>query len=669
MSLIQFVPTYLTLSPQSFKDNKEREGLKTLVLGSSHSVFSSLGGESVAGDSNIYYVIDAPLKAVPLSENLVIKKNLSLIGYQSAEELRGLLEAVRVRQSYSLASVGDSSFDLRALCYVTGAVCATVTSGCDYDFSQHTPCRVRLLSPTWTIPTVTDLTIAPGIATTGKEFATLARMCGASGVMSITLMSDVVPPQTHKTLQGLELGVFCLKLFSTLINSAQSCACASMHVQAFFAGMNHHLTLRSHTDEGGWIRSALKSAEYPPSVGIITVSGNSFMGVSANQKLNPSFVPQVVLGIFLELVGTLVTSDPESGDGVTILAKDGGGNSPSDFSTLRDAYYHALSRFRGALCKDYDLHVSTVGDDSSSDPYWRSDQPDRHFEASVIVPFYWVEPGPLTTRAREYPNVMVQGKSVELPLMSVDATFKSVGYQEHAGRAVRGGASYLRSKGCNPRLDGCSYLMSQRYRRENGLAYMEAVTNSAVGVVTTDALFVEEGVTIMSERGWVTPHNPVRSPGEGRTSLPFLTKYTYRGHHGEPNHDDWATATVHSYVSPLFVVDHGPQLPKKHVVTHASKQSLAWARNQGRYIPAKLYDMASFPPDVIEPVEYPEPQPATPENATSEGCDTQIETEDQNPPSAEGIDTTLTISGDSGMRVRLPDVQLETKDPVGEGSV
>lgn len=677
MSLFQYLPKACNPNVSRWKDVPGDGTRKMLSLQSTHSVHGRLGGDKISGSDQISYHIEVRKSASPISENLTVDQRLPLVGFQSSDELRELLEVLKVRQSFSLAAVGDSAFDLRSLAYTIGACLAAASSGCDFDMSQHAPCNVRLLNPTWTLPSVTDLTLAPGVAETGKEFATLARLCGIAGISAITLMADVAPPQTHRTLTGMKLGAFCLKLFSLVMTSAQGCACASLHLQAFFCGLNQHFTLRSHTDEGGWIRGALRNVMYPPSVGVLSYKSSSFMGIPTSKQMIGDLVTKATLGLYLEMVGILVVSDPGTNGDVVTLVKEDSEDRPSSYSTLRPAFYRHMAKFRSLLCEDFDLHISTVGDDMSSEPYWRADLEDRHFKGPVMAPFYWVEPGPLTTKTRDYDMVARQGDKVELPFCNQDSTWKSGGYQEFDGRAVRGSASFVRLKGHKPRMDGMSYLLSQRYRRSNGLSYAEMVVQPNVGVVTTDALFVEPDATILSDRAWITPDNPVRSPMEGRTSNALMVKYTYRGGFGEPNHQDWETGTVASFVSPLFI-GAGPGAALKRVVTHASPAHLAWLRNRGAFIPGSAYDVSAFPDieeaDVLHTQEVlprlPE-QPPTQEEMDIEDPEPvsdlpPVQTHEAVEPEIEGLETTVPLDRASGARVILPNVQLEGEEPVGE---
>jgi hypothetical protein len=686
MSLVSFVPTYASFSKKSWFVKTGDPFVKRVVLSAPHSVYTTFGGDAVTGKADIEYVLDVSLKKPdsPLPF-LTIDKSAAPIGYQSSEELRSLIESLKIRQSFAVASVGDSSFDLRSLAYVCGA--AVASTSCFEDFYYGPPVvSVSTISPTWKVPTVTNLTIAAGLANTSGEFATLARFAALAGCKSVTLMSDIIPPRSHTALQGPDLGVFALKVFANIINAAQSCSCAGAHTEAFFSGMTSIITLNSHTDEGGFLREAVRECEYPRAVGVLTVGVASYFGLSPILDLGSSYLPQVGIGLFLEFVGTLVTSDP-GGKETTLLVRDTTGSKPSCFPGLRPAFYSLMAKFRSQVCEDYNLHPSVVGDDSSHNPFFTADLENRHLDYPVIQPFYWVEPGPLTVKERNYQNVCIQGARVDLPLFSGSVVQESAGYVEVHGRVPVGNAMYLKTDEARPRSEGFQYMLSQRYRDENGLSLMEVIADNRLGTTTTQAVFVEPNITNVAQRRWITPHNPVASPAEGITSYPQSMVFYYRGTYAEPTLQDWKTGKVSSFTGPIQVKSRQTGDTEHRSCRHISESNLRWLSNRGKYAPKHVLDLSALPsgfslPPLSQPTMI---APAIEPVNEADGGEVEYDSDDELPENPNinrgyhgnepigtsapepvtGPDTQVEADPQTGRRIRVPDAELETEDAMG----
>lgn len=690
MSLVSFIPTYAHFSKKSWFKKKSDPSIKRVVLTAPHSVYSTFGGDAVTGKADVQYVLDyalsKPDKAVP---HLTINKHAAPIGYQSAEELRSLIETLKIRQSFAVASIGDSAFDMRSLAYVCGAAVASTSCHEDFYYGPDVV-TVSTISPTWKVPTVTNLTISAGLANESDEFATLARFAALAGCKSVTLMSDIIPPRSYSALQGAKLGVFALRLFCNIINAAQSCSCAGMHTEAFFCGMVSVLTLNAHTDEGGCLRNILKKCEYPRAVGVLPIGASTYFGISPTMDLGHDYLPQVGIGLFLEFVGTLVSSDPGKEE-VTILTRDRTGSRPSCFPGLRPAFYSLMSRFRSFVCEDYDLHKSVVGDDSSHNPYFVLDGEDRHLNFPVIQPFFWVEPGPLSVKVRPYQQVCIQSQRVELPFFEGDLVQESAGYTEVFGRVPVGCAVYLRSKSAAPRKNGFQYLLSPRYRDENGLSLLEVIADNRLGTTTTQAIFTDPTVTNVAQRRWITPHNPLPSPAEGITAYAQSMVFHYRGSYAEPTARDWREGKVYSFTGPLQVKTSASPETEDRSCRHVSESNLRWINNRGKYAPKHILDLAALPAGfLLPPLETPtlvSPM-AEPVNE-AEGEEVEYDSDDEPqhnpdldkgtpgpepqkpeaPTSSDGPDTHLEADPQAGRRIRVPDAELEAKDEMGGGSV
>lgn len=547
MDILSFLPSSSELGPDAFRPWKDGSESKRLVLTVPHSVSAKVGTQEVAGSADIHYVLEAPKVNPSVKGGLVTMRGVAYVGSQSPDVIRTLMEDLRPRTSYSVAAVAQGIFDLRGLCYVCGAAAAAGAANLTATYPNDIA-SMRLLSPNWTVPVAGELTIGPGIASSGREFVTLALLAKAADMPRLQLMADLLPNTSEAPLQGAELAGFAFKLFANIMAAAQGCACGTHHLQAFYRGMTSAWSLWSHTDEGGWVRKALTQAVYPPGSGILALTTEEFMSLPLKVRMDPSEVTKVAVGLFLVCTGAIPVADAFAAGISTVFERLPGSEArPSSFEGLADHTYTVFARWREMVGPLFGLHPSSISDRYSMDPYFRDDKIDPHLDYEAIVAFWYVEPGPLYPYdSGKLRMPCVRGRAVDLRLLECTGVVLPDIGQTRTGTYPRGVSVSLHVPKGNLRMSGVSYIFSGSYRPENGLSYMDVERDPEYGFYTTDAMFVDNEVTNLAARRWRTPHNPIMNTVEGYTKTGQSIRYTYVGRSFDPSIHDWEHCTVQS---------------------------------------------------------------------------------------------------------------------------
>jgi len=607
MDIIGFLPPSSELNAAAFKRWNDDENSVRLGLSIAHSVHGTLAGKNVEGRSDLTYVVQGSTKCDNLAGGLEVTLDASYVGTQSPDLIRALMEELRPRTSYSVASVSDGLFDLRGFAYVLGVAAAAGSNNAEFNYDRGLA-SVRLLSPSWSVPVSGQLTIGPGIAVSSREYVTLAYLAFAGGIRSLQLMADLLPDRTARPLQGAELAGFALKLANNVFCAAQGCACAGHHMQAFFRGMTYSWSLWSHTDEGGWVRKALADAMYPPGAGIIAVTTEEFMSLPLRRRIAAEDATKICVALYLTFAGLVAVADSEVEGIPTVFEKDipGGENRPSNFEGLHQRVYDVMGIWRRLVADRFELHHGAVGDEHSFAAFFTADRVDRHLENDAIIPFWWVEPSPLVTGdTGKLFMPAVRGGRKTIPFCGYDdlihpdvPTHRNGTFPPGLTVKLKFGKGGLRSR-------GYSYLLSGSYRRENGLGFMEQSVEPNLGAYTTDALFVDPGLTNCADRRWVTPHNPMPNPAEGFFTGVNVVSYTYAGNGNDPSLMDWGTGQVESLLG-FFRVNGSPAKPTStthHSVPGHAKRLTRWL-SQRVDDPVRLVSVNNYPV-----IAQPEPAP------------------------------------------------------------
>jgi hypothetical protein len=251
----------------------------------------------------------------------------------------------------------------------------------------------------------------------------------------------------------------------------------------------------------------------------------------------------------------------------TMFAREESGTGrPSEYEGLVDRTYMVMHIWRYLMSKKFELHESSIGDGHSFGPYFEANSTDAHFGQKYIIPFWTNEPSPVYTG--DLGNIeapAIRGQVVKMPLFGAESIGYNEAYMLYDGRMSRGAQVTFTLKPGSLRMKGFSYIMSGAYSRTNGLAYMDYVPDYDVGVVTTDAAFVEPGVTNAAARRWMTPHNPMINPMEGYREERSAIRYTYTGKREDPKIADFSEAVMTSTIGPFYLChDIGAPAARTH---------------------------------------------------------------------------------------------------------
>jgi len=572
------------------------------------------------------------------------------------EAVRGIVEALRVKQSFDLGLTGDGRFDMRALAYVCGVIVAQTASGGSVSLGNDAA-AVRLWQPSWNAPSAADLVVGPNIARTGSDMVTFTRIARMAGVENVIMLADSVPGVNSRLHTGLTLGAYALRIFTCVMERADAASCASHHMLAFWRGMNKAVSLHAHTDEGGFVRAPLKAATYPRSCGVLTCGLGGFIELPTAKDLVRSEVTRVALAIHLTMAGLFSVSGINDDGHYTVFEGNGQANQrPSTLDGLESEMYDVLSVMRRKIERMFGFGACAVTDRHSMKNYFAADPVNRHIDGTFLSPLNYVEPSGLLVESDEPALVASHGKAVMMPLCANRGVFFNPGCFEVGGRVVSGATLFVVKEKGNIRHDAMSYLMSAEYNKANGLGQVEYCSRADLGTSTTDAMFVAAGVTNGAYRRWVTPHNPMPNVNEAFSTLPLSFSYVYRGIGREPSKDDWTAAKFTSVIGHFHVGQSSNGKPKRlsHDVPPHIKLFIENANRQ-----APLTDMGrllQYLPGVepaAENVVIP-----TPPTTESDGLGdlTSPTIEDLEPqPDNEGAEAGLETSHDIGVKPAMPD--------------
>lgn len=625
MDIISFLPPSSELNSSSFTRWNEDENSLRLGLSIAHSVHGKVGTRNVEGHADVTYVIQGSKKCDNLAGNLEVSVDAPYIGVQSPDLIRSLMEELRPRTSYSVASVSDGLFDLRGFCYVLGVAAAAGSNNAEFNYDRGLA-SMRLLAPSWSVPVAGQLTVGPGVAISSREYVTLSYLAYAGGIRSLQLMADLLPDRTARPLQGTELAGFAIKVANNIFSVSQGCASCDHHMEAFFRGMNYSWSLWSHTDEGGWIRRALSTATYPPGAGIVAVTTEEFMNLPLRKRISQIDAPRLTIGLFLSYCGLVPVADAYNSGLPTVCEKELDAEPrPSSFEGLHTVTYEVMSVWRKLVCDRFDLHECSVGDQHSFRAYFTPDRIDRHLEVENFIPFWWIEPSPLVigdTGALFMPAK--RGSKISIPFSTAKEILAPDIPQSRDGRYPRGVNMSLMFERGGLREQGYSYLLSGAYRAENGLGFMEYCLEPEIGSFTTQGMFVDPGETNCADRRWLTPHNPIANPVEGYMVNRNTIKYTYAGNGNDPSPENFISDSIDSLLGYFRVNDEvtKPTTRTHHWMPKAALRLTRWIDQKVddqvrriRLVGAGITGTTPIAPDVepsppSDKATIPEPPPA-----------------------------------------------------------
>jgi hypothetical protein len=235
MNIISRLPGGEELTSESFYKTKSH--VPRLEIGVQHLVTSTFCDCPVSGQADIHYIIECHTKPGDLSNKLKVSATIPPIGSQSSEQLKEMIDKVRPRTGYDLSAFTSHSFDFRALSYVCGQIACLAATGIDNDLSRDGSAKCMSIGQIWNNPNGGDIMVPPNVVFKSSEWATLACVARLAKCDTLTFLSDVLPPQESRQLQGKSLCAFLLRLQACILSAADGMGCSAHHDEAFFRGM------------------------------------------------------------------------------------------------------------------------------------------------------------------------------------------------------------------------------------------------------------------------------------------------------------------------------------------------------------------------------------------------------------------------------------------------
>jgi hypothetical protein len=552
MEVIQRLPASTLLNPSSFQDVKEGDKHeKHLTLGVTHSVCGVLSGKEIGGSSVIKYRMHIDVNDKSLCPHLNVTEKVTPLAYQNSDEFKALVNSVRPKTGYDLSAFTGIYFDLRAVAYACCVVVAMGAADIQVNLSTSKVAKVKSIGNVWHNPNAGEVLIAPTLIKTDSEWSTLACILGMSGGRFMTYMSDTIPPDGRQ-LAGPALASFGLRLFGTILSSADAMGVAAHHELAFFRGLSSKLVLHAHSDEGGWIRTAMKMADYPPPQGLLIPLGATGGDIPLVESIALGDTLRWAVAYLLRGAGIMSAINSGSGKVAIICETDETGR-PGGVKGLLGIYTH-LSKWRDAVTQISGYMPEVIGDTASLRTYFQQNAVDRHLNGPFVSPYFWVEPTGIVDIDGSLPQPAgYKGKRV-LPLFpGLKAVYKHEHYQELGSCVVRDSALLLHFKERHPRMSGSSYLLNPLYNPKNGVSCFIPVTDARLGVHYNGAMFCDPEAQSMGGQRWITPHNPIANPMEGLCLTDCLYRFVHPGTRNMPNYNDLMNANVESVVGPFYV--------------------------------------------------------------------------------------------------------------------
>jgi hypothetical protein len=304
----------------------------------------------------------------------------------------------------------------------------------------------------------------------------------------------------------------------------------------------------------------------------------------------------------------------------TIYQTDESGK-PSSMRGFMDDVYSLMAEWRNKTARELSLVIDDTIDTCSLRDYFNADEVDKHYKHKYVVPFYVVEPGPVSMSLESgIKMVGCQGQGVTVPLLPGAKGFKTAAYSEFKGRTFPGSVIKLvMEKGYHARSAGINYLMSGRYSRENGLSQFSVSTAPQLGCHSTRMAMCDNGARNLADARWHTYHNPLPNPGESFTNLPLALDFTYQGSLNEASLEELLNGSLDSMFGPLIVGDAPSDKSTYHRDVPVELESLVAETSGLTWFLASKSDVIDLStlvePDQITVLPSPFTLPPLPENA------------------------------------------------------
>lgn len=271
------------------------------------------------------------------------------------------------------------------------------------------------------IPRNASILPAPGV---------FAALCAAANAGGACVFTDVLEVDNNNAPviieeEGIGLAVSCVQAMRVLMSIYEECGAGAKMAFAITKGIHRILTVVGHTDEGGYLRDALRTGGFvTPFGGIFCEGVEMYLGLPLPTAQNAVSIRTWVDGIALATAGAAALSDPlcSIGDQVfpTIFTSrraeivESGSRQEPTLADLRDLAFQ-IADSCGTFCEKYvevlaklfvvsggvedaATHLSTsfatLAKNYSSAAIDNLDPAaaNRHLAMTCAAPWFWIEP-------------------------------------------------------------------------------------------------------------------------------------------------------------------------------------------------------------------------------------------------------------------------------------
>jgi hypothetical protein len=429
-------------------------------------------------------------------------------------------------------------YDLRSLFYCLGDL--TGMTVCDIPWPTAKS-DVRFMSMYATSIDEHNLVFYPGGGKSKDIIYTIAVCAKMAQTNNIYLAAEQGGP-SNPPEDSVQKRRFIHRTMRCLMRDVIDMDVYGEHMFAYYRGLCKHITLRAHSDEGGWIRKAMMRANYPRPVGLICQDSSLDVETPRFKTINTSqaiFLSEV-LGHMVETAACVADADPlmirnmvsvfdnrELDDSGAAIDEDTTkAEKPSAFPDLEEVLNNIEDRAtvvlgRTDVGQGLEHHTSLLIRGTFRS-YLSDNRVDKHFKHKNFMPYAYVEHGAVL---KEQSTVTCDGpkagRSVQIPLFPEPPVTLGKQVLNLAGNGhALNDALYFRYRDTGLRGLGAFYLGSGAF---GGIGLESISIMDGVSGKHQVAMCRDNQPNLESMR-WIRPHCPVPMAGESSiwSGRPYL---------------------------------------------------------------------------------------------------------------------------------------------------
>jgi hypothetical protein len=514
------------------------------------------GGRDWYNEAEIALVFQMPQKTMDPVHNLKLIPAKDAVA-QAYEIVRDAVARSHYKSVEYLHGCKSWYFDYTAVSYVCGFLSTCVA----FDIQFKAPVEmadVALLSSSAFGVSANEVVITRELYRNATELYTLIWLLSYSGVKTVYMALGELPKLGTERLNGEALAVYLLKVQEMIITTANDMRAGAMHASAFFRGQNGAVTLRAHTDEGGWIRRMLREITTCAPIGVITNVDLSVSPYFTDEGRIYMPVRHSLIDMFIQCVDCSVCADPgceidgASSPQVLMRVEHDDRLSHMAYYGVQESAPRWYRRFLENISTVFRLAPPSMIDTVSIMSYFHDEREDRHFsrDSTVITPWVWVEQSAVATGVINPPYLSFSQVKTAVPLWNGNV-YKGQGYHEECGYVSAGSTLALTTAHTCLREHGITYLYGRPFNKDDGLINFKLAAELERGYASTPAC-VADGDTL-AELLWVTPDNPLISPlngvvtGDGALFSAMCSRPA-----GFPTYDEFCNTKVEVWVGLIY---------------------------------------------------------------------------------------------------------------------